>query len=126
MYEILIRGMKMPENCLFCPCSFWDERNLALWCHALSTYDDNLVAENVTAVEAHCGKTSKAKRPDWCPLLELPPHGDLIDRRELLSTVMQVVTKFPTNNFAAIEHLDLVSALLRGATVVVPAERREE
>ena len=57
--------------------------------------------------------------------IELPEHGDLIDRRELLSTVMQVITKFPTNNIAAIEHLDFVSALLRGATVVVPAERRD-
>lgn len=24
-------------------------------------------------------------RPDWCPLIELPPHGDLIDRGSLVA-----------------------------------------
>lgn len=89
MADILIR-MEMPQNCLFCPCSFWDEKTLALWCHALSTYDDNLVAENVTAIEAHSGKPSKAKRPGWCPLVELPEHGDLIS----LDDAKTVITRF--------------------------------
>lgn len=24
------------------------------------------------------------RRPDWCPLIEIPPHGDLVDRNKLL------------------------------------------
>ena len=105
MPDILIRGMEMPHNCFQCPLSVL--KGERLFC-------------KVTKEEV-----LRAKLAPECPLHELPPHGDLIDRRELLSTVMQVVTKFPTINIAAIEHLDLVSALLRGATVVIPAEKGE-
>lgn len=106
MADILIRGVEFPTM---------EQAYKTL----IVSYDGK-VYEGV-----HPQPTAKKKEP-IAEAVELPPHGDLIDRRELLSTVMQVVTKFPTNNFAAIEHLDLVSALLRGATVVVPAERREE
>lgn len=123
MPDILIR-MDMPENCLFCPCSFWDQRTLGLWCHALSTYDDNLVAENVTAFEAHCGKTTKAKRPEWCPLVELPPHGDLVDatqyRDEFMDGVYNMCADDPDNNRA-----NVIIDLYDCAPVIVPAERRE-
>ena len=59
--SILIKGMDMPSCCMFCPVSN----------------------------SAGCGlsnppiiMTSKemlAGRPDWCPLVPVPPHGRLID-----------------------------------------------
>ena len=121
MPDVLIRGMEMPHNCLFCPCSFWDERTLALWCHALSTYDDNLVAENVTAIEAHSGKPSKAKRPDWCPLVELPEHGDLIDR-----DAFRAENEYYLNReFINSKYEDTLDDLPKDAPVVLPSNKEE-
>ena len=64
---VYIRGMEMPSCCMFCPLSN----------------------------SAGCGlsnppiiMTSKemlAGRPDWCPLVPVPPHGRLIDADKLLS-----------------------------------------
>ena len=63
---IYIKGMEMPTFCERCPMyseDYWS-------CNAIPRefpdsfypwYDD---------------------RPDWCPLVEVPPHGDLIDISE--------------------------------------------
>ena len=109
MPDILIR-MEMPGHCFNCSTKIDPDNRKC-------NIDGHVFEETLSKLTC--------RRDENCPLHELPQHGDLIDRRELLSTVMQVVTKFPTNNIAAIEHLDFVSALLRGATVVVPAERRD-
>lgn len=64
--SILIRGMKMPENCGEC---IWIQRGYPDWCDlpmGKDLYNDK-------------------KRPDWCPLVEVPfPHGPLIDADKLL------------------------------------------
>ena len=63
--SVLIKGMKMPDNCE--SCAF--ESGFG-FCLAKS---DNF-----------CGYTNVYKRPDWCPLIEVPvPHGDLIDKDAL-------------------------------------------
>lgn len=96
MADILIRGMEMPTK--------KNGAILIIYPNGKCAFEDGQQYEAV----------------------ELPEHGDLIDRSELQNTVMQVITKLPTDNIAAIWHLDLVNALLRGATVIVPAEREEE
>ena len=58
--SILIRGMEMPNVCAYC---FLDASECDL--HAKV----NIWRE---------------RHPD-CPLIELPPHGDLVDRNELLA-----------------------------------------
>ena len=55
--SILIPGMKLPTNCVNCPCGNDESR----FCRAANNYIPML------------GK------PAWCPLIELPPHGRLID-----------------------------------------------
>lgn len=59
--SILIKGMEMPQNCD--KCRF--QSALRLYCDAMP-YN-------------FCGNTDDIERPDWCPLIELPPHGRLID-----------------------------------------------
>ena len=59
--SILIRGMEMPQNCD--KCRF--QSAFKLYCDAMP-YN-------------FCGNTDDIERPDWCPLIELPPHGRLID-----------------------------------------------
>lgn len=57
---ILIKDMEMPYCCT--DCRFMADG----WCYAISA-DDKQPAE------------ARTKRPDWCPLIDVPPHGRLID-----------------------------------------------
>ena len=59
--SVLIKGMKMPKACLACPC--FDEKDYV--CKAIIKM---LKKESIY----HC-------RPEWCPLVAVPPHGRLID-----------------------------------------------
>lgn len=73
MADILIRGMEMPENCAFCPCS----NNETRFCWAAKEYIPML------------------GRPAFCPLVHLPEwHGRLIDADELIADCV-----FPSKQF---------------------------
>ena len=67
--SILIKSMKMPENCIKCQMQFGG------MCYVMpADVDESRVAPTVE-------EALKQGKPDWCPLVEIPePHGDLIDR----------------------------------------------
>ena len=65
--SIIIKDMKMPPSCYFC--SFADTSFIR--CEAFSP---------TKLLEDDC----EERRPKWCPLIELPPHGRLIDADALL------------------------------------------
>lgn len=62
--SIIIKGMKMPKNCAECKCTWVDD-------------DYNKVCCFTDVVALSIG------RQDNCPLIELPPHGRLIDADRL-------------------------------------------
>ena len=73
MPDILIRGMKMPQSCVDC----YDadlSTAIALF-GAKCPFAHGIIDPGVYDL---CHE----RHPD-CPLHELPPHGDLIDRNEL-------------------------------------------
>ena len=57
--------MEKPKRCGLCPC-FHAEH--PMYCQAVK-------ADKNKRIYAPYGEG----RPDWCPLIELPPHGRLID-----------------------------------------------
>ena len=61
--------MEKPKRCGLCPC-FHAEH--PMHCQAVKAHKDKRII-------APYG----APIPDWCPLIELPPHGRLIDADEL-------------------------------------------
>ena len=68
---IYIKGMDMPSCCMFCPISN---------------------ASGCGMMNPPVLMTSKemlADRPDWCPLVPVPPHGRLIDADAVIDLVMQ-------------------------------------
>ena len=68
--SVLIKGMKMPKDCPMCPMAHYDTLNHFRGCE--------VVAGKRHAInDPEYANTST--RPDWCPLIELPPHGRLID-----------------------------------------------
>ena len=77
--SVLINGMKMPDNCE--SCAF--ESGFG-FCLAKS---DNF-----------CGYTNYRKRPEWCPLVELPePHGRLIDENNVIDAVHERLQTLQTH-----------------------------
>lgn len=74
--SIIVRGMEMPTSCTECPCCRHDNWNgeTAHQCNVLfitfGAEDENWIYNT---------------RPNWCPLIEIPPHGDLVDRDALIA-----------------------------------------
>ena len=64
---VYICGLEMPKNCDECPCYYETEGAWRNECEVL--------CKEYTASE---------NRPSWCPLIGIPPHGDLIDRNALM------------------------------------------
>ena len=71
--SVIVKGMEMPLKCGSCPC-FHAEH--PIYCQAVK-------ADKAKRIAAPYGLL----RPDWCPLVEVLPHGDLIDRDELMKTL---------------------------------------
>ncbi len=95
MADILIRGVRMPVACSDCPSR---DVSVCVW-----TDDYN--------VESY-----KFSRPSFCPLHELPEHGDLIDRSKL-SFVFRGTT--PTG-------MDFVRRyVVDGMPVIIPASEEK-
>lgn len=81
MSDILIKGMEMPKNCdecRFCVNGFTDDA--PMYECAVQSY------ENVSVLVESGGKPFDF-RPDWCPLTELPPHGNLKDESDIISLI---------------------------------------
>lgn len=104
---VYVRGMKMPDCCWNCPC-FMEERD-----ECFVTKED---------IE---GLDGLSKRLDTCPLIELPDHGDLIDRDKLKHGFCVECTLYPDNCLG--ENCDWGSIYhIEHAHAVIPAERSEE
>ncbi len=66
---VYIKGMEMPFCCLVCPCSGTD-----------NTEDGNEVWICEASKLRQLTTEDKIEhRPEWCPLVPVPPHGRLID-----------------------------------------------
>jgi hypothetical protein len=71
--SILIPGMEMPKNCLECPLCWEDEEGM-------NCCFTNVVCLNIGRQAA-------------CPLIELPPHGDLVERDVVRKCVSKSIVK---------------------------------
>lgn len=69
--SVLIKGMKMPQNCDACP-MLYEYRFCAL------------TDDHASSIE---WKIEEKRMPN-CPLIELTDHGDLVDRDELYVNTM--------------------------------------
>ena len=74
--DVLVKNVSMPNHCLEC----WN-------------CDKNFTSPNLGVIENWiCLLRMKFvpadKRPDWCPLVEVEPHGRLIDADALLDELL--------------------------------------
>lgn len=83
MSSVLIKGMKMPKNCLVCKLRGDGSDSKYIW-------DCPFTGLEYTREE---GET---RRLDGCPLVEVPtPHGRLIDADELANKTFYSTTNVP-------------------------------
>ena len=107
---IYIPGMEMPSCCMFCPISN----------------------------SSGCGMTNPpilmtskemlADRPDWCPLVPVPPHGRLInaDARVNVQMYNDEFEDFQTVNMSIDDLLDSSWIELEDDPTIIPAEPAKE
>lgn len=111
--EVYIKGMKMPENCDACP-MFYEYRLCAL------------TDDHASSIE---WETEKKRMPN-CPLIELPDHGDLIDRNMLIGGFadwyIQESPMYLGDNNTIAETIGDAMKAIEAAPVVIPAERRKD
>ena len=99
---VYIKGMDMPTSCEDCPMAF--SVNFGILC----TTTHNIV-----------GDDEISKKQGFCPLIPVPPHGDLIDRDAL----MQHEVLLPRDG----GHMPIIYAsYVRNAPTIIPAESEEE
>ena len=85
--SILIRSMDIPtscDKCRFCVNGFTDDAPI---------YECAVQSEDIVSVLVESDGKPFDFRPDWCPLIELPPHGRLIDADEKKTKIIQKKAK---------------------------------
>lgn len=108
--SVLIKGMKMPKFCAVCCIADWE-------------YDCCPVADR-----KNIRITDTSGRPDFCPLVELPDHGDLIDREYAIASACSGrIRALPTTedgeDWIRVEE---VRQSIKSVPAVIPTERSEE
>lgn len=73
--SVLIKGGKMPEYCGECDGCRFDNLNVEYRCFATGEFLGELDINK-----------ERGKR---CPLVEIPPHGDLIDKNALMESIKE-------------------------------------
>lgn len=96
--SILIKDMKMPKGCLGCPC-------------INAKYNECMILQRRA--------TDVMTRMTDCPLVQIPDHGDLIERDELMKH--EVYMPMPGGNLPVV-----YTSYVKAAKTVIPAERSEE
>lgn len=108
---IYIKGMSMPTSCDgSCP-----------------LYDREFLRCNITYTEPWWGHDGEPIEvpipiPTDCPLIPVPPHGDLIDRDALLRRIAFAETDQPEIADVYVDDYIIVSDWLRSAPTILEAE----
>lgn len=114
MADILIRGMEMPKTCADCHDA--DLPTAIAWLGAKCPWSTGIIPPGTYDLR-------NGRHPD-CPIVELPPHGDLIDLDERLTGILydsvsddsSMVTKTIRDWLGFADELP---------TIVIPAERSD-
>ena len=113
--SILIKDMEMPKSCMDCPFKGFDRAGGR---GNICTINDSITLHAVLD-----GVDVKFVRMGDCPLVPVPPHGDLIDKKTVTDNLCKILTnaKPPTNypNWN-----DAIIAVMTTPTII-PAEEGE-
>lgn len=77
---VYIPKMEMPRNCSFCPCARMNISRNGIECSAVDFYAENLMPQK--------------ERMECCPLVEVKPHGRLIDADALMGEIQDYIEEY--------------------------------
>lgn len=80
--SILIKGMKMPTNCDNC---LFDNN---IWC-LLNPKSAGMIYDIADG------------KPEWCPLVPVPPHGRLIDADAFAADIIKIIESHNYDDYYA-------------------------
>lgn len=109
---VYIKGMAMPKNCFECIFAY-DE-----WCYAIKPTDHNakyLAAKTKPLMAIN-------PRPSWCPLVELPSHGRLIDADALKDIFFCTEVDGVKTHVAT----ELVNTIIDDAPTIIEADESDD
>ncbi len=103
--SILIRGMEMPKSCDSCRIMMLEDTNCTpeLYCGCPIVF------------KAH--PQGVGHRPDYCPLVPVPAHGDLIDKDATMNAILEERGEDTACWFAGI---------VNDMPAVIPSDKAEE
>lgn len=109
--SILIKGMTMPETCYECPCG--DN----VFCECMAT-------KVRTSYHRDEYGYPDGERQEWCPLVEIPPHGRLIDGDEARRAAnLEIDFAFVAKS--KVRAAMAVAAIIADAPTIIEAEEAE-
>lgn len=108
--SILIKGMEMPKSC---PCKL-----VGVGYDMYCTFAYGVPSRVLEYYEC-CEKDT---RPDWCPLIEVPPHGRLIDGYALLESIKEARKKDPEIEDVYIDDYFTVAEWVVSAPTIIESE----
>lgn len=118
--SVLIKGMKMPEDCPKCPLSHWNKLDQLTGCELVRRY----------VPESESSYWQSDKRPEWCPLVGLPDHGNLVDMdefsRAMYHEAFEVDSALQKWESGCWIRYKMFERLRDSAPVIIPEERSEE
>ena len=101
---VAIKNAIVPPSCYFCPMT----NDGFYLCKANNPYRQ---------LEDDC----EERRPEWCPLVPVPPHGDLIDRKALLADTTDMLHSMMVFGGARVYTSDAI----KNAPTIIPAEEED-
>lgn len=123
MSDILIRGMDMPENCDKCIYSSWSNFYQIYVCNAVKTETPILFdGEQIKSVAV-----KRSGRADNCPIMQIKPHGRLVDADALKESFYRNFDMIFETEFNYLAKGLLFSAhILDDAPTVIPKDEDGE
>ena len=86
MAGIYIPNNTMPKDCPVCPVSYWSITDGFCGC--------GIVPGKRHAMKTEHGYAESNEKPDWCPLVEVPDHGRLIDADALTVIIKEYIEEY--------------------------------
>ena len=117
MSGIYIKGLKMPRNCMECKFHGFDR--------AKGKGNICIIDESITLHAVLDGVDVKFVTMGDCPLIEIPEHGDLIEKDKVNDIICEVCDGWLTDD--ARLTLEGISYTIEDEIpVIIPAERSED
>lgn len=114
---VYINGMEMPVTCCHCPLMGYDPD--------IEWVDGGRETQGAYICVLTGELIDNTKREEHCPLVEIPPHGDLIDRAELWVGINKICDRRDAGIITDLACLQQILSVVRHAPTIIEAEEGE-